>query len=177
MSMTYISNDVWFDENFIGTRVDNKNRTRVPRGVHLQPHPEENLDDNDDQLEVVGHLLPFDQGGESGTPSQISHPKTSVYFDVEEATPSPGVSFESTEPEVQVYHPKDSLSRTLRRSTRLKTKKTMYVGPRMSKAQTAMQIHLEKFRNLVNEDIIPKAYLQSLEDIKEESELHEYRLE
>ena len=70
MNMTYISNDVWFDENFIGTHVRNKKRTRVPGGVHIQPHPEENLDDNDDQLEVVGNLLPLDQGGESGTPSQ-----------------------------------------------------------------------------------------------------------
>ena len=47
----------------------------------------------------------------------------------------------------------------------------------MSKAQTAMQIHLEKLRNLVDEDIIPEAHLQSLEDIKEEVEIHGYRLE
>ena len=100
MNMTYISNDVWFDKNFIGTHVHNKNRTRVPGEVHLQPHPEENLDDSDDQLEVVGHLLPLDQGVESGTPSQTSHPKTSVYFDVEKASPIPGVSFEPTKPEV-----------------------------------------------------------------------------
>ena len=53
----------------------------------------------------------------------------------------------------------------------------MYVGPRMSKAQTAMQIHLEKFRNLFDEDIIPEAHLQSLKDIKEEIEMHEHRLE
>ena len=99
MNMTYISNDVWFDENFIGTHVRNKNMKRVLWGVHLQPHPEENLDDSDDQLEVVGHLIPLDQGGESGTPSQPIHPKTSVYYDIE-ATPNPGVSFENTEPEI-----------------------------------------------------------------------------
>ena len=59
----------------------------------------------------------------------------------------------------------------------MKTRKAIYVGPRMSKTQTAMQIHFEKFRNLVNEDIIPEAHLQYLEDIKKEIEMNEHEIE
>ena len=80
---TVIFSDVVFDEHFESTHVRLTERTRVPGGIALQPHPQSVKES--DQLEVVRIMTPFDQRGES-EPVQLNAPSTiqnPVYFDVE----------------------------------------------------------------------------------------------
>ena len=73
---TLVSNDVWFDEKFQTTHVRLASRTRVQGGIPLQPHSQAIT--NDDQVEVVGTILPHDQGGEN-----VDDGSSPLYFDVE----------------------------------------------------------------------------------------------